>query len=1028
MASAALDAILKPMLDRPFDPSNFVDVRERPLTANLRCSLISPLQSNQGCALVTTSRVYFQPAAGVVSSALASRADAWALADIVATARRYNGLRDVALELFLRQGPSVLLAFETHKQRESVMGLLPTHIPCHTDPLFVTRVAQEWSAGTLSNFEYLLALNSAAGRTFHDLSRYPVVPWIIADYSSSKLDLKNEATFRDLSKPIGALNQERLDYFKNRLKGMHGIDEPFLYGTHYSAPGYVLYYLVRSMPEHMLCLQNGKFDAPDRMFHSLDHCFSSIQINHADVKELIPEFYDPAAGFDFLINARNLPLGSMQMGERVNDVTLPPWAKSPRDFLKKNRKALESDHVTKMLPQWIDLIFGVKSRGDEALAADNLFHRMAYMGPSDLASMETEEEQMQSEFQASEFGIVPDLLFSSLHPQRQTDIDWGAIVVPDTGRSSQMQNTENEEGGSTQNDGRQRGQSAEQWEMLDTPKGPNGSASEINVIQSIDSDTSVEVSEIRSSGVVATSNKLNMVASPTAKAKHSWQSNGRPSHLDTMQENTSDDKESKMDSMRDEWVMNASNSEQAHFSHRSNYPATQLSLSGSGDGRRDKNRFNNGTSPTNGILHNTSDLSATHAEHPITPNVFTRSPSTSNSRLGWDMKTLASKAMHGDIVSGCRILMQEGSPSYLVTTSLDGSLMIHVISDPQGEGESNATSRRSFSGMRTSTLSRFTSTTTKVDKNSVSSQIRLSSFRTHSAADPLACLALASDGHGGNIVFAGGHDDVVIAYGINSACALASVYSHRDAVTGIDIFRRSHFGQTILPSEKSTHIMVTGSWDATVKVWSVSIAAGEAVTIDREPLAELFDADSSVVCVSAIEVPNIGVAICAGCDDGSFVVWLFRNGGVREVVHKDTPKHRDTPCLCVKWRRRHEDGATLLFAGFGSGKVASFSLVDGILTSISKVSVGVAVQSLDVIDTMLLVGCSDGGLRLIQLSDEAVFEVSPILWNAVNGKASPSIRCISMSTALGDRRERYYYCATGAENGSIVLCELKEAT
>jgi hypothetical protein len=77
---------------------------------------------------------------------------------------------------------------------------------------------------------------------------------------------------------------------------------------------------------------------------------------------------------------------------------------------------------------------------------------------------------------------------------------------------------------------------------------------------------------------------------------------------------------------------------------------------------------------------------------------------------------------------------------------------------------------------------------------------------------------------------------------------------------------------------------------------------------------------------------------------------------------------------------------------------------------------------------MLLVGCSDGGLRLIQLSDEAVFEVSPVLWNAVNGKASPSISCISISTALDDRRERYYYCATGAENGSIVLCELKEAT
>ena len=31
----------------------------------------------------------------------------------------------------------------------------------------------------------------------------------------------------------------------------------------------VLFYLVRAAPEYMLCLQNGKFDAPDRMFTSV---------------------------------------------------------------------------------------------------------------------------------------------------------------------------------------------------------------------------------------------------------------------------------------------------------------------------------------------------------------------------------------------------------------------------------------------------------------------------------------------------------------------------------------------------------------------------------------------------------------------------------------------------------------------------------------------------------------------------------------------------------------------------------------
>merc|ERR1719162_2599335 len=113
------------------------------------------------------------------------------------------------------------------------------------------------------------------------------------------------------------------------------------------------------MPEHMLCLQNGKFDTPDRLFYSVDNTYKSALTNHTDVKELIPEFYHPQSS-DFLINAMGLQLGTTQNNERVHDVKLPPWARSPRDFLKKNRKALESDICTDRLPHWIDLIFGFK--------------------------------------------------------------------------------------------------------------------------------------------------------------------------------------------------------------------------------------------------------------------------------------------------------------------------------------------------------------------------------------------------------------------------------------------------------------------------------------------------------------------------------------------------------------------------------------------------------------------------------------------------------------------------------------------
>lgn len=69
--------------------------------------------------------------------------------------------------------------------------------------------------------------------------------------------------------------------------------EPFMYGTHYSTPGYVMFWLVRAAPAHMLRLQGGRFDAPDRLFNSLGESWHSATSSTTDVKELIPEFFMP---------------------------------------------------------------------------------------------------------------------------------------------------------------------------------------------------------------------------------------------------------------------------------------------------------------------------------------------------------------------------------------------------------------------------------------------------------------------------------------------------------------------------------------------------------------------------------------------------------------------------------------------------------------------------------------------------------------------------------------------------------------
>ena len=68
-----------------------------------------------------------------------------------------------------------------------------------------------WRRREITNFEYLMILNTLAGRSYNDLTQYPVFPWVVADYSSETLDFSKASTFRDLSKPVGALDSRRFE-------------------------------------------------------------------------------------------------------------------------------------------------------------------------------------------------------------------------------------------------------------------------------------------------------------------------------------------------------------------------------------------------------------------------------------------------------------------------------------------------------------------------------------------------------------------------------------------------------------------------------------------------------------------------------------------------------------------------------------------------------------------------------------------------------------------------------------------------
>ena len=58
------------------------------------------------------------------------------------------------------------------------------------------RIQEDWVQRRISNFEYLMFLNTFAGRTYNDLTQYPVFPWVLKDYSSEKLDLDSAKSYR----------------------------------------------------------------------------------------------------------------------------------------------------------------------------------------------------------------------------------------------------------------------------------------------------------------------------------------------------------------------------------------------------------------------------------------------------------------------------------------------------------------------------------------------------------------------------------------------------------------------------------------------------------------------------------------------------------------------------------------------------------------------------------------------------------------------------------------------------------------
>ncbi|KAL1260987.1 hypothetical protein QQF64_008814, partial [Cirrhinus molitorella] len=337
-----------------------VDNLAGPVVLSTPAQLIAPVTVARGTLSITTTEIYFEvdeddPAFRRIDAKVLVYSEGlhgkWMFSEIRAVFTRRFLLQNTALEIFMANRTSVMFNFPDQATVKKVVYSLPCvgvgtsyglpqarRISLATPrQLFKSsNMTQRWQRREISNFEYLMFLNTVAGRTYNDLNQYPVFPWVLTNYESEELDLTVPGNFRDLSKPIGALNPKRAVFYADRYESWDEETPPCHYTTHYSTAASTLHWLVRIEPftTFFLNANGNKFDHPNRTFSGIARSWRHCQRDTADVKELIPEFYYLPEMF---VNSNGYCLGDRDDGFPVCDVELPAWAKKPEDFVRINR-------------------------------------------------------------------------------------------------------------------------------------------------------------------------------------------------------------------------------------------------------------------------------------------------------------------------------------------------------------------------------------------------------------------------------------------------------------------------------------------------------------------------------------------------------------------------------------------------------------------------------------------------------------------------------------------------------------------
>ena len=290
----------------------------------------------------------------------------------------------------------------------------------------------KWSKWEISTLKMIMIMNFYANRSYNDINQYPVFPWIITDYESSKVpNFEKENFIRPMNKPMGMMDfteesKERKENYEEHWQSNEADDDRDenydRYGSHYSTSLYLTYYLVRVFPYSYIRieLQGKNFDDPNRLFNSLPNSFDCAITQKSDLRELIPEFF---CFPEMFLNMNELNLGEIndEKGnpKLVGGVEMPKWANhSVYTFIGKHRELLESIEINEKINEWFNIIFGSKQKGKEAKKIGNLFIKQTYEDYEEIYNKSNKSEKIY-QCRMVEFGVTPNQLFKYDASKRQ---------------------------------------------------------------------------------------------------------------------------------------------------------------------------------------------------------------------------------------------------------------------------------------------------------------------------------------------------------------------------------------------------------------------------------------------------------------------------------------------------------------------------------------------------------------------------------------------------------------------------------